>query len=351
MEGDMEKILSLIVPSYNMEKLLPRCLGSLELAPALMERLEVLVVNDGSKDRTSEIAHGFVTKWPGTFRVIDKTNGHYGSCINAALKVATGTYVKILDADDSFDTEGFCSYLRQLKEYAGNGVGLILTNFIWVDEQGTPYDLTRFKYETGRVYPIDAINVNDMKFMHAVTYRTENLRRMGYRQTEGICYTDNEWVFMPMTTVRQFAFVDEPVYRYLYGRAGQSMDEAVRVKNLSMFAKIALRMAEEYQRAAESCASVVKNHLLAMFSTIASTAYRIGLITGYSAPNEELLRRFDRELLHANEFLYEYVDGQNASRLAGYRFISDWRCHAGGRSLRLRLFRMLVHARTWWRSR
>ena len=73
-----EKILSIIVPSYNMEKYLPKCLGSLVVAPELMERLEVFVVNDGSKDRTSEIAHEFASKWPNTFRVVDKSNGHYG---------------------------------------------------------------------------------------------------------------------------------------------------------------------------------------------------------------------------------------------------------------------------------
>lgn len=78
----MDKILSIIVPSYNMEAYLPKCLGSLVIADeALLQKLDVIVVNDGSKDRTSEIAHGFETKYPGVFRVIDKPNGHYGSCI------------------------------------------------------------------------------------------------------------------------------------------------------------------------------------------------------------------------------------------------------------------------------
>ena len=64
-----------------------------------MQKLEVIVVNDGSKDRTSEIAHGFEAMHPGVFRVIDKANGHYGSCINAGLKNASGPYVKVLDVD------------------------------------------------------------------------------------------------------------------------------------------------------------------------------------------------------------------------------------------------------------
>ena len=88
------KTLSIIVPSYNMEAYLPKCLGSLVVAPELMETLEVLVVNDGSKDRTSEGAPGFEAKYPGMFRVIDKANGNYGSCINRGLAEATGFYVK-----------------------------------------------------------------------------------------------------------------------------------------------------------------------------------------------------------------------------------------------------------------
>ena len=108
----MNKILSIIVPSYNMEAYLPKCLGSLIIdEQELLQKLDVIVVNDGSKDRTSEIAHEFETKYPGVFRVVDKTNGHYGSCINAGLAVATGTFIKVLDADDYYLTDIFKDYL------------------------------------------------------------------------------------------------------------------------------------------------------------------------------------------------------------------------------------------------
>ena len=80
-----EKLLSVIIPSYNMEAYLPKCLGSLLIDDKeLLQRLDVIVVNDGSKDRTSKIAHDFEVKYLGVFRVIDKENGNYGSCINAA---------------------------------------------------------------------------------------------------------------------------------------------------------------------------------------------------------------------------------------------------------------------------
>lgn len=112
----MEKLLTLIIPTYNMEKLLDRCLSSLVVKDnSLFQQVEVLVVIDGSKDRSSEIAHRYQERYPTVFRVIDKENGNYGSCVNRGLKEATGKYIKILDADDYFNTEAFTQYLATIK--------------------------------------------------------------------------------------------------------------------------------------------------------------------------------------------------------------------------------------------
>ena len=106
----MDKILTLIIPTYNMELYLRYCLDSL-LVDEGMDALEVLVVNDGSRDCSLEIAREYEHKYPQTFKVIDKENGNYGSCVNRGLKEATGKYVKVLDADDSFDTEHFGRFI------------------------------------------------------------------------------------------------------------------------------------------------------------------------------------------------------------------------------------------------
>lgn len=68
----MEKILTIVIPTYNMQDYLRRCLDSLIVPDEQMQQLEVLVVNDGSKDNSSAIAHEYQDKYPGTFRVIDK---------------------------------------------------------------------------------------------------------------------------------------------------------------------------------------------------------------------------------------------------------------------------------------
>lgn len=74
----MRKLLTIIIPTYNMQDYLCRCLDSLIVPDDMMKDLEVLVINDGSKDRSSEIAHSYQDRFPVTFRVIDKENGNYG---------------------------------------------------------------------------------------------------------------------------------------------------------------------------------------------------------------------------------------------------------------------------------
>ena len=121
----MNKILTIIIPTYNMEKYLRRCLDSLIIDEEGMKQLEVLVINDGSKDSSSQIAHEYQDKYPDTYRVIDKENGNYGSCINRGLKEATGKYVKVLDSDDTYDNHSLVEYLQTLNTI---DVDIIVTN-------------------------------------------------------------------------------------------------------------------------------------------------------------------------------------------------------------------------------
>ena len=107
------KQLTIAVPSYNMEKLLPQCLDSMA-DERFRDALEVLVVDDGSKDRTAEIARGYSEKWPEIFRVISKENGGHGSAVNAALDRAAGRYFRIVDADDWVNRENLHRLLEEM---------------------------------------------------------------------------------------------------------------------------------------------------------------------------------------------------------------------------------------------
>ena len=86
----MEKTLTIIVPSYNSEAFLKKCLESFLVAEDIRGGLEVIIVNDGSMDGTQEVAEGYCNKYPDTFRVIRKENGGHGSAINTGAAAAAG---------------------------------------------------------------------------------------------------------------------------------------------------------------------------------------------------------------------------------------------------------------------
>jgi len=240
----MNKILSIIIPTYNMEKYLRKCLDSLIVSDENMQLLEVLVINDGSKDSSSLIAHEYEEKYPQTFRVVDKENGHYGSCINRGLKEATGKYVRILDSDDSYDTKNLSAYITKI---ANINVDLIMSDFDVVNNDTV---VKKYRYNLPHEILTDFSEMPPTipMWMHAVAYRTEILKTMNYRQTEGISYTDQEWIFLPMSKVKSFWYFPHVVYKYSTGREGQTIDKEVFVKNIGQEVKGLFVMAEEYMQ-------------------------------------------------------------------------------------------------------
>ena len=231
------KLLSIIIPAYNMEAYLAPCVESILRTPSLAA-VEIIIVNDGSKDKTLRIAKQYAERHRDTIRIVDKPNGNYGSTINAALPIAKGEFVKILDADDTFNS----SYLAEFLTFLGKmqEVDMIVTPFTEVNEQKehrVDYNLySRKVYEYGKIYDAEQIfGDGAIRFfmMHGVCYRTELLRQMGYRQSEGISYTDQEWVFYPLFNVKSIAFANIPLYRYNTSREGQTMDAKVQLRSLS----------------------------------------------------------------------------------------------------------------------
>ena len=112
----MEKILTVVVPAYNIETYVKQCLDSF-VQKEILDDIEVLVINDGSKDRTVELAEAYVRKYPETFRVINKENGGHGSTINRGIKEASGRYFKVVDGDDWVEGEAFVKLVRFFKRY------------------------------------------------------------------------------------------------------------------------------------------------------------------------------------------------------------------------------------------
>lgn len=246
----MGKLLSIIIPTYNMEALLPRCLDSI-LVPGALEQIEAMVVNDGSKDGSIAVANSYRERFPDSVTVIDKPNGNYGSTVNAALPVAKGKYVKVLDSDDWFDSNQFVKYLDLLEKLDSD---MVLTHFITIDGNGnrlvTKYNVYgKEPYEYGRTYMLDdVLKGGYIRFflMHTLTYRTQMLLDMAYRQTEGISYTDTQWSCYPVFKAKDITFLDIELYQYNLAREGQTMDPKVLARSLSQMELMTREMISFY---------------------------------------------------------------------------------------------------------
>lgn len=117
----MDKIVSFIIPSYNVEKYLNICLTSF-LNPEVLDQIEVIVVDDGSKDQTAQIARTYIEQYPQVFRLISKENGGHGSAINAGTAQAVGRYLKVIDADDWVVTENLKEFVEKLTDCSADVV-------------------------------------------------------------------------------------------------------------------------------------------------------------------------------------------------------------------------------------
>lgn len=334
--NDNQKLLSVIVPSYNMEEYLPKCLGSLIVPDVeMLNRLDVIVVNDGSRDRTSEIAHDFERRYPGVFRVIDKPNGNYGSCINAALPLLTGWFVKILDADDHFDEDGFPDYLESLKSEMALGdesADMVATDFLCVERNGRIQKRGKFPLRPGRGHVLPDSAKTYFQFgLHSVTYRTSIVRSINYRQTEGISYTDMEWVVEPMTKVRCFSYCPVVVARHLIGREGQTTESAKTIaRHYSDFELIASNLTSRYAQKLEECVSTeARLYYKGMVGQIVTNLYESGLFGYYGNRVSVNLREFDR-LLRLDPSLFEMTENAKVwCKTFPFRLIHAYRRHPG----------------------
>lgn len=197
----MDKVLTVIVPVYNMEKYIRQCLESLVIGEAL-DRIEVLVVLDGSKDGSAEIAYEFVEQYPDTFRIIYKANGGHGSAINTGLMMASGEYVKILDSDDWVERDAFCRLVYCLEM---EGTDIVWSNYYWVyemdGEKAIQYRDSFPEVVYGKKYRFKDIADKTFIKMHSMTIRTEPARQAGRKIDENCYYVDVEFVMYPITEV------------------------------------------------------------------------------------------------------------------------------------------------------
>ena len=265
----MEKIISFIIPSYNVENCLPVCLDSFLIQESEgFSQLEVIVVDDGSRDRTAEIAGSYVKRFPSVYRLIQKENGGHGSAINAGSQAASGKYMKVVDADDWVVTENLGKLLKKLAKCHSD---VVLTPFHQVHMKDGSREIWKMycpeyevEYSLGQVLSAYKDFDRCLTF-HGIMYRTEFYRHCGHKLPEKVFYEDQEYAAIPCCYAKSIYPVNLFLYQYQVGNAQQSVSAVNRVKRLGDIEKVAeniLNYAKRDTNCLHSLSKAGKEYLL-----------------------------------------------------------------------------------------
>ena len=244
------KLLSIAIPCYNSEAYMEHCIES--LLPG-GEDVEILIVNDGSKDRTAEIADSYEAKYPTICRAIHQENGGHGEAVNAGIRNATGLYFKVVDSDDWVDTKAYKEILTLLKQMLANGTQLdmLISNFVY-DKQGATHKKVmnyRSVLPQNKLFTWEQIGKfkkGQYILMHSVIYRTQMLRDCELQLPKHTFYVDNIFVYHPLPAVKNIYYLDVDFYHYFIGRDDQSVNEKVMIKRIDQQLRVNKLMIDYY---------------------------------------------------------------------------------------------------------
>ena len=244
------KILTFTVPCYNSEAYMEKCIDS--LLPG-GEDVEILIVNDGSKDRTAEIADAYAKKYPTIVRAIHQENKGHGGAVNTGLANATGLYFKVVDSDDWVNEEAYKKILEVLEDAVRGDktLDMLISNYVYEKVGAKKKRVMRYVHSL----PEDTFfGWNDTKslgktryiLMHSLIFRTDLLRDCGLSLPEHTFYVDNLVAFIPFPFVKTMYYVDVNFYRYYIGRSDQSVNEQVMIGRIDQQIRVTKLMLGYY---------------------------------------------------------------------------------------------------------
>lgn len=294
----MEKLLSISIAAYNVEKTIEQCLDSF-LSSRYLDVLELLVINDGSHDRTVEIVEGYEKKYPGIIRLINKENGGHGSTINTSLRLAAGKFYKVLDGDDWVDAAELDKLIECLQTTKAE---LVINDYMEVYPDHTCRKSHRDLYKEHTVYSFDQI-VPDGCFrenifaMHETTILTQRLQDVGMQIQEHCFYADTEFLYYVGLAARTVEFHDSCAYQYRLGSSGQSVSPEGVYKHIEDMLKIESHLMKLYHQDASKIKNTVrKNYLFAIVDTRYHMLFNWFILMIQKSDKDNLFVQFLREV-------------------------------------------------------
>ncbi|MEE1314021.1 MAG: glycosyltransferase family 2 protein [Lachnospiraceae bacterium] len=223
------KLISFIVPCYNSQDYMEHCISTLLNGG---DEVEILIVNDGSKDRTAEIADSYEAKYPGICRAIHQENKGHGGAVNTGVCHATGIYTKVVDSDDWVNVQSLDLILNTLRDlyHKDTIIDMVLANYVYEKEGQKHKTVINYRHSVpiGKIFNWNQakhFRINQFILMHSVIYRTELLKNCGLKLPEHTFYVDNIYVYHPLPYVKSMYYIDTDFYRYFIGRDDQSVNE------------------------------------------------------------------------------------------------------------------------------
>ena len=253
LDSSNKKILTAVVPCYNSASYMERAVQGL-LAGG--EEMDILLVNDGSKDATGTIADHLAAEHPGVVRVIHQPNGGHGSGLNRGIETARGVYFKVVDSDDRVDPEALQALLALLREHVSPArqADLVVHDYAYDrEEKHAVFSMTyNSVMPQGRLFQWSDcrhFGLSRHFLIHALVYRTALLREHQFRLPEHTFYEDNIYVYRPLPWTRNLLYLHQKVYGYNVGREGQSVNEENLLKRLDQLTAMVTQMAVSWRKA------------------------------------------------------------------------------------------------------
>ncbi len=195
------------------------------------EEVEVIIVNDGSKDDTGKIADEYEKKYPTIVKAIQKENGGHGSGVMAGIHNANGMFFKVVDSDDWVETKDILDMLSLIKKHEEEkaNIDLYITNYVYEHAA----DNTQFVMHYRKCLPAEQIftwekmkrvKLETVFLMHSLMYRTSKLRESKMELPNHTFYVDDIYAYQPLPFMKKVFYHDIDLYHYFIGRADQSIN-------------------------------------------------------------------------------------------------------------------------------
>ena len=220
--------ISVIVPVYNVENYIYRCLNSLMNQTA--DDYEVIVVNDGTKDHSQNIIDEFVEK-SSVFKCYIKENGGLSDARNYGIQRAAGEYLLFVDADDFVEPNLIERCLNQISQY-----DVLIFEYKQIFENSGKNEIIHNKFEENKIYSLNTnpeilCNINNCAWNKC--YRKDLFNDIEY--PKGYLYEDLGTTYLLLDKCEKIGFINEPLLDYIQDREG-NITGSVSPKLFDIFA-------------------------------------------------------------------------------------------------------------------